>query len=84
MPSKHLNLRRVFPRVWRTLFVQIAIAAASAEDPALRFTLRRTFLTHLQNRFAREFFRVFAILVIADNLSTPFRDAGKPPYSYEG
>ena len=46
--------RRVFPRVWRILFVQIAIAAdslAAAPRPAPRrsFTVFRTFLIQPQN-----------------------------------
>jgi len=53
------------------------MAALSAEDPDLPFTVRRTLFTHLQNRLAKELRRVFAIsIAVAYNLSLPFRDAG--------
>lgn len=51
-PFLHENLRRVFPRVWRTLFVHMAMAAPSfAEGPLPIFglTYLRTLFIQLQN-----------------------------------
>jgi len=50
------TFRRVFPRVWRTLFVQIAMAALSLAagprlEPARNLTVFRTAFTHPQNFF---------------------------------
>ena len=54
----HLNFLSVRPRVWRTDFTQIAMAARSFAAalrfwPFRNFTVRRTFPTHLQKSAAR-------------------------------
>jgi hypothetical protein len=87
----HLNLRRVSPFVWSTLFVQIAIAAPSLAvgpflEPFLSVTDRRTFLMHPQNLLACRIPRVCTILFgdteIYDHL--PEEDADQPSYPYKG
>ncbi len=64
--GKHLNLRKVFPRLPRTERVQIAIAALSFAFADLflprTFTVLRTDLIHRQNVFARDdFLGIFLI-----------------------
>jgi hypothetical protein len=80
------TFRRVFPRVWRTLFVQIAMAALSLAagprlEPDRKLTVFRTAFTHPQNFFVLDF-EASIIYYLPPIFYPQHSDGVKPPHAH--